>query len=406
MSNYILNGKNNVFGEVIIKMKTIFFVVSALALFVMTACKDPSDGTGSGTGTLPEAPFVEGGVSFILSPDKRTVTVKVKTAVGNVTVEGCEEMTLTSGAKAELHAQGTRITLKGNITELQCDNNQLISLNVQGLTALESLECFNNRLTALNVQGLAALQELECRNNELTALNLRGMTALQGLWCGGNKLTALNVQSLTALQTLRCNGNLFTELDVHGLKTLQNLSCKNNKLVALNVQGCTALEELECDANQLTELKVQGLRALQTLRCYDNRLTSLDVHGLRALKELECNDNLLTALNAQDCTALEKLHCRKNQLTVLNAQGCTALKGLDCLSNKLDAQAFTKLFSDLPQSIIYAYCYLYTEEKGVSEGNCKDFTNPPDLKAAFEKAKDEKKWMMYKIRADKSMVEI
>ncbi len=185
-------------------MKAIFFVVSALALFVMTACKDPSDGTG----TLPEAPLVEDGVSFILSPEKRTITVKVKTAVGNVTVEGCKETTLTSDTEAELHAQGTRVTLKGDITELKCDNNQLISLNVQGLislqnlrcfdnrltvlslqgcTALESLECFNNRLTALNVQGLAALQVLECRNNELTALNLRGMTALQGLWCGGNK---------------------------------------------------------------------------------------------------------------------------------------------------------------------------------------------------------------------------
>ncbi|MFC2280961.1 MAG: leucine-rich repeat domain-containing protein [Treponema socranskii subsp. buccale] len=166
------------------------------------------------------------------------------------------------------------------------------------------------------------------------------------------------------------------------------------------------MEELECDANQLTELKVQGLRALQTLRCYDNRLTSLDVHGLGALKELECYGNLLTALNAQGCTALEKLHCRKNQLTVLNVQGCTALRGVDCLSNKLDAQAFTKLFSDLPAWTGYAYCYLYTEEKGVSEGNCKDFTNFPDLKTAFEKAKDEKKWTMYKIDTDKSMVEI
>lgn len=129
-------------------MKTIFFAVSALALFVMTACKDPSDGTGSGTGTLPEAPFVEGGVSFILSPDKRIITVKVKTAVGNVTVEGCEETTLTSDTEAELHAQGTRVTLKGDITELKCDNNQLISLNVQGLTALRYLGCWSNQLTA------------------------------------------------------------------------------------------------------------------------------------------------------------------------------------------------------------------------------------------------------------------
>ena len=345
-------------------MKTIFFVVSALTLFGIGSCKDPSDGTG----TLPEAPFIEGGVSFILSPDKLDIEITITSVDGSaVRVEGCKETTITSGAKAELHAQGARITLKGNITELKCDNNQLRALNVQGLAALESLECFNNRLTALNVQGLPALQELECRNNELTALNLRGMTALQGLWCGGNKLAALNVRDLTALQTLRCNDNQFETLDVHGLSALKNLYCKNNKLTALNVEGCAALQELECDGN---------------------KLTALDVHGLTSLQELHCYNNLLAALNVE---------------------GCTALKGVDCLSNKLDAQAFTKLFSDLPQSTFYAHCYLYTEENGVAEGNHKDFTSasaPAELKRAFEKLKNEKKWTLYKIRADKRMVEI
>ena len=121
-------------------MKTIFFVVSTLALFVMTACKDPSDGTGSGTGTLPEAPFVEGGVSFILSPDKLDIGITVTSADGSdVTVEGCEERTLTSGAYTQLHVTGTAIKLTGKITELNCSWNQLPALNVQGLNDLQTL---------------------------------------------------------------------------------------------------------------------------------------------------------------------------------------------------------------------------------------------------------------------------
>ena len=304
----------------------------------------------------PNPPTPQGTAILTLDPNKLTIKVEAKTADGSaIKVEGCNVNELANEAETTLTVTNPerKLALIGDIIELDCSGEETP---------------------------------------------------------GGNRpLIALDVTGCTALQKLNCRFNFITELDVHGLKALQNLSCKNNKLTALNVQDCTALKELECDGNELTVLNVQGCTALQTLRCYDNRLTSLDVHGLRALKELECNDNLLTALNAQDCTALEKLHCRKNQLAVLNVQGCTALRGLDCLSNKLDAQAFTKLFSDLPQSIIYAYCYLYTDEKGVSEGNCKDFTSasaPVELKRAFEKVKNEKKWTMYKIRADKIMVEI
>ena len=89
-------------------------------------------------------------------------------------------------------------------------------------------------------------------------------------------------------------------------------------------------------------------------------------------------------------------------------QGCTALKELWCWGNQLTAQAFTKLFDDLPQRAEgnNAKCILYTEESGVSEGNHTDFTAPPDLAAAFNNAKNNKKWKMYKLDADGYKVEL
>ena len=217
--------------------------------------------------------FVEGGASLILSPNKLTIPVKAVTSDGSaVAVEGCTETSLASGAETVLHAQGTRVILKGKITALSCYSNQLTALNVQGLTALQRLHCYNNQLTALNMQGLTALKKLYCHSNQLTELNVQGLTALQTLYCWGNKLTELNVQ---------------------------------------------------------------GLTALRTLRCYNNKLT---------------------------------------------------------------AQAFTKLFDDLParQDSDKGECILYTEESGVIEGNHTEFTAPPDLAAAFNNAKNNKKWKMYK----------
>ena len=152
------------------KLKTIFFAASALALLGVSACKDPSDGTGGGNIVPPEAPFVEGGASLILSRDRLDIKVTVTTADGtSVTVEGCTETTLISGTATVLHAKSTKVILKGKITELDCNRNQLTALNVQGLTALQVLDCGYNQLTALDVQGLTALQGLYCGSNQLNA---------------------------------------------------------------------------------------------------------------------------------------------------------------------------------------------------------------------------------------------
>ena len=404
-----------------------------------------------------DAPFVEGGASLILSPNKLTIQVKAVTSDGSaVAVEGCTETELTSGSTYTwLHATGTVVILKGKIIELDCsgtynDNNKLTALNVQGLTALQRLYCGYNQFTAFDVQGLSALQYLDCSNNRLTALDVQGCTALQELYCGynqlttldvqglsalqslgciANQLTALNVQDLTALQYLSCDRNQLTALDVQGLTALLKLFCSNNRFTALDVQGLSTLQYLDCDNNQLTALDVQGLSALQWLWCYNNRLTALNVQGCTALEGLWCYNNRLTALNIQGCTALRGLDCYNNQLTELDVQGLTTLRGLDCWSNqltalnvqglsalkslscynnKLTAQAFTKLFDDLParQDSDKGECILYTEESGVTEGNHTDFTAPPDLAAAFNNAKNNKKWKMYKWNISGPWVEI
>ncbi|QSH98413.1 leucine-rich repeat domain-containing protein [Treponema medium] len=374
--------------------------------------------------------FVEGGASLILSPDKLDITVKVTTADNSsVTVEGCTETTLTSGAETVLHAKGRKVILKGNITALECRYNRLTALNVQGLTALQGLYCGDNQLTELNVQGLTALQGLQCGGNQLTSLDVQGLTALKELWCNGNQLTALNVQGLTALQRLHCGNNQLTALNVQDLTALQELNCAysqltalnvqdltalqelncySNQLTALNVQGLTALQELQCGGNQLTELNVQDCTALQELICSSNQLTALNAQGLTALRWLYCGSNQLTELNVQSLTALKELWCHDNQLTTLNIQGLTALRTLRCYNNKLTAQAFTKLFDDLParQDSDAAMCVLYTEYTGVTEGNHTDFTAPPDLAAAFNNAKTVKKWKMYKMNGSWSWVEI
>ena len=301
-------------------------------------------------------------VKLTLSPDKNTVKVKAKTKDGSaIKVEGCTVTELTSDVETTLTAIGTKVTLIGNITELDCSgeetpggNRPLIALDVTGCTALQKLNCRFNFITELDVHGLNVLQELHCNSNNITALDVHGLTKLEKLYCNTNWLTALNVQ---------------------GLKALKELNCNTNRLTALNVQGCTALQELYCGGNQLTALNVQGCTALQELICDDNKIPELNVQGL---------------------TELQKLYCDSNQLSSLNVQGCTALKELICYQNKLNADAFIKIFNDLPTREVSdgATAVLYADQTA-SEENCKNFTTPESLKKAFEGAK-AKHWKMQK----------
>ena len=252
---------------------------------------------------------VEGGAVLILSPNKLNIKVKAKTEDGSaITVEGCNETTLASDTKTTLHARGTTVILKGNITELDVSGT---SENKQ-------------TLTALNVQGLTSLQTLKCYENQLTELNVQGLTSLQMLNCYGNQLTELNVQGLTSLQVL---------------------DCSSNKLPELNVQGLTSLQTLWCPVNQLTALNVQGLPALKLLGCY---------------------------------------------------------------GNQIKAQAMTELLNALParEEGDNARAVLYTERTNITEGNCKDFTQPAELKAAFDGAKKKRNWKLWKRNVSGSDVKI
>ena len=165
---------------------------------------------------------------------------------------------------------------------------------------------------------------------------------------------------------------------------------KLNIIVKAKTKDGSDIQVEGCDETTLKSDKAADLHAKGTIVTLKGKIS-----------ELICLNNQLVALNVQGCTSLQKLLCRKNKLTSLNVQGCTALKDIQCQANQLNADVFKKLFIDLPacKSSDYAEAILYTEEDGANEGNHKDFTNPSELKAAFDGAKS-KNWTLMKKKPD------
>jgi hypothetical protein len=184
-------------------------------------------------------------------------------------------------------------------TNLNQANNHILNLSDKGITRspgslikiaayaefwknLTELIFTDNQLTTLHLEDLTALQELTCDNNNLTSLILKGLTALEYLDCSENELTKLDLQDLKALKKLYCTDNEFTRLNLQGLKKLKNLNCGNNKLINLDLNGLTALKTLICLNNPLSSINIQALPALR----------SINFNNCKKLKKIFCDGDL------------------------------------------------------------------------------------------------------------------
>jgi Leucine-rich repeat (LRR) protein len=59
-----------------------------------------------------------------------------------------------------------------NLIEIDCADNQLVSLNIFNCPQLEKIDCSDNLLTDLNISSCFSLNELLCDGNLLTNLTL------------------------------------------------------------------------------------------------------------------------------------------------------------------------------------------------------------------------------------------
>lgn len=197
----------------------------------------------------------------------------------------------------------------GNTSSLIVTSKSLTSLaGVGHYTRITTLNCDYNQLTTLNASGLAELQYLVCNDNQLTTLNVSGLTKLKTLRCNKNKLTTLNAGGLTELGDLQCNDNQLTALSLSGSTKLGRLLCYNNQLATLDLSGLTALSTLYCHMNNLTALDLNGLTELTNLNCYANDLSALDITQRAKLTEWYCGGQkggktlTLTLTSAQKST--------------------------------------------------------------------------------------------------------
>ncbi len=223
-----------------------------------------------------------------------------------------------------------------SLTELNCTYNHLVTLNVLNLTNLKTLNCSYNSLTTLNLNALTNLISLDFSYNQLTLTNVSGLSNnLKTLACASNNLSSLDVSGLTSLETLNCDSNELTNINVSSLTNLKSLNVGKNQISAIDVSNLTNLISLVVDSNQLTAIDITGLNDLIHFSCSNNQITSLDLSNHETLQSLEYSYNNLPNLDVSSLTRLGYLGCAGTQSTTLDVSNLTGLGFLYCEDNLL-----------------------------------------------------------------------
>jgi hypothetical protein len=182
-----------------------------------------------------------------------------------------------------------------------------------------AISVFNQGVTDLTgIEAFASLTNLNCGNNTLTTIDLSQNTALTTLRCLNASLTALDINQNILLTLITCGNNPLNSLNVTQNTNLITLECYNNSLISLDVSQNVSLELMSCNDNSINSLDVSNNTNLTGLFCYENSITSLDVSNNTALEKLRCNNNSISSLDLSNNNNLITVVCSNNNLTELN----------------------------------------------------------------------------------------
>jgi len=186
--------------------------------------------------------FVATGLSHLkaLFCSQNSITSLNVSSISSLRVLKCENNLINS------------LILNTGINELYCEDCQLTSLDLSTKAYLTSISCSGNYLTSLDLSNNNRLRNLDCKNNQIESLILPD--TISSLNCSQNSLKKLNLQGLSQLSFLYCNDNNLVLLNTDGCSNLSYVEADNNGLREFDLGDCPILEDLSITYNELFDL--------------------------------------------------------------------------------------------------------------------------------------------------------
>lgn len=205
-------------------MKRFFYLLVAMCAMAFVGCSDDDDDNGGEDNSKSKIVMEVSGeerVEISINTSKPGEIVKIDWGDGNVKEYKSDEE-IEEGYSGHLDFSDYPFYIF-----YEYANKDIHTITIEGENIVR-LGCWGG-LSSLNVT-CKSLIYLDCEQNNLTTLDLTKCPALMGLHCPNNKLTTLNISKCTALEVIWCYDNNLSSLDVSGCTALMELSCSDNNL--------------------------------------------------------------------------------------------------------------------------------------------------------------------------------
>lgn len=253
-----------------------------------------------------------------------------------------------------------------NLTELDCSDNDLESLDCRYNEQLTSLNFKRNRLSKIDLSGNTLLLELNCEENLLKTLNISLNPVLTSLKVNHNPLEKLNfgehihvlsgytrpdvsrpdypfIQPEFSYAGVASEYYIDLYVDTHSLTVIAPAAVRmyvTGTVENLTLEDCSALRWLECDNVGLKTLNCKSATELSYVSCTENQLKHLDLTGKKQLRYLNCKGSPLESLSVEN--KLTHLAC-DGAVGVVDVDKFTDLTHLSCSDVRLKSSDFSAL---------------------------------------------------------------
>jgi Leucine-rich repeat (LRR) protein len=231
---------------------------------------------------------------------------------------------------------------------LDCDQNQISSLDVSNNIALQHLGCGcscsgGNLLTSLDVSQNINLEWLQCQVNNLTSLDVSNNLLLEYLDIGWNPIITIDLSNNTLLKHFGLYNyplSTLTSIDVTNNPDLEYLNVGNNQITSIDLINNHKITYLSTSGNILQSLDVTNMQSLEVLLCGNfgggGQITSLDLTNNLLLNRLHCEGNQIAGvLDLSNNPLITWLTCENNQIEVLDISNLSSLTHMTCNNNNL-----------------------------------------------------------------------
>ena len=156
-------------------------------------------------------------------------------------------------------------------------NGRICKSNNGGSSISIELDNGTNKYAVLGDVSIVDLNEQRKDNVTLKNIIFNNKESVERLSLQSLELNSLDISGLSKIQTLDCSSNNLELLDLSSCNKLQRLYLSNNKLKSLDLRNCQVLSTLSCDYNMLRTLLIDKCYNLEYLYVSSNELKSLDI---------------------------------------------------------------------------------------------------------------------------------